>query len=1115
MMVNGLPFLITISRKLKFGTAEYLPGRKGVNLLNGIKNVQKVYALRGFKVKTLLMDGQFEPMRGSFSELGILLNTVSADEHVPDVERYIRTIKEHVRAIYNTLPFQKMPSRLLIEMVYSSVFWLNSFPANDGLSSELSPRTIITGMQLDFDKHCKLRFGSYVQTHEKHDNSMVPRTIGAIALRPTGNQQGGYYFFSLSTGRRLNRNRWTELPMPDDVIKSVVAMAKNAPANLEFTTRDGETVPDVEIEGEMGDLADIQGVDADLGDIDDTIEDIGAIGQNDDGFVPVVANHGGNPAIIAQNHPEGPEMAENGEIVAPEPNLDNNPFFPLQDDDIDVIPPDDGPTLEIDHQEPDIEPNPDNLSENSEIAGVEAQSEEIPGVQDPEDHVETTGVPLDASMADRSVNMPRDLQNLTDRHGNLPETRPTRTRQQERVNYDEESMFVTISDENGEEAGVFHQSDVSDAILLVTAQFNANVGLKMFKEKGEQAILKELKQLHDRGVIEPRKWDELTPEERKMALQYLMFLKEKRCGTIKARGCADGRSQRAYTPKEEASSPTVAIESVMISCTIDAREKRHVATVDLPGAFMQTDQDEVVHMKLQGPMAELVVRLDPKLYRPFIHMGKNKKPVLYVQLRKGLYGQLKAALMFWQNLSGNLQKWGFELNPYDTCVANSIINGKQCTILWHVDDLKISHEDYDVVTDIIEKLSKTYGKLDPITINRGKVHDYLGMTLDYNKEGKCVVKMVDYVKNMLNDLDEDIFQGEAATPASNHLFTVNEDNPEPLDDKKAEFFHHLVAKLLFLCKRARPDLQTAVAFLTTRVRAPDMDDYKKLARVMKYLRGTQELSLTLEADTTHVLRWWVDGSFAVHNDMKSHTGAIMSMGAGAIVGMSTKQKLNTTSSTEAELVAVNDAMPMIIWMRYFLEAQGYEIKDNIVYQDNQSAILLEKNGKASSSKRTKHINIRYFFIKDRISQKELKVVYCPTEEMRADINTKPLQGKAFYYHRDFIMNIQEDDPHKIPSLDHRSVLSDIDRETAINTVFNSGKWKNQPNGAKNEVSAVITSMNEGNRILRGKDTLSMVNNGPLTAKSKISYAEAVKTNNLTEKQQKCLNMSPRAVKFKI
>ncbi len=331
-----------------------------------------------------------------------------------------------------------------------------------------------------------------------------------------------------------------------------------------------------------------------------------------------------------------------------------------------------------------------------------------------------------------------------------------------------------------------------------------------------------------------------------------------------------------------------------------------------------------------------------------------------------------------------------------------------------MDDLKISHVDPAVVTDIIKKLDEEYGDMQPVSQSRGKVHDYLGMTIDFSKKGKVQVKMVDYVKNMLEDLQEPEFQGEATTPAANHLFEVNEDNPTLLDSDKAEFFHHLTAKLLFLCKRARPDIQTAVAFLTTRVRAPDVDDYKKLARVMKYLRGTADLSLTLEADNSNVLRWWIDGAFAVHGDMKSHTGAIMSMGSGAVVGMSTKQKLNTTSSTEAELVAVNDAMPMVIWMRYFLEAQGYDVKDNIVYQDNQSAILLEKNGKASSSKRTKHINIRYFFVKDRVSSKELRIVYCPTEEMRGDYNTKPLQGKAFYYHRNFIMNIQGDDPHKIP-----------------------------------------------------------------------------------------------------
>jgi hypothetical protein len=104
-----------------------------------------------------------------------------------------------------------------------------------------------------------------------------------------------------------------------------------------------------------------------------------------------------------------------------------------------------------------------------------------------------------------------------------------------------------------------------------------------------------------------------------------MFLKQKRNGTIKGRGCADGRKQRQYTTKEEASSPTVAIESVMLSCVLDALEERDVATVDIPGAFMQADMDDLVHMKLEGKMAELLVRIDPKLYRQHTVYKSNEE----------------------------------------------------------------------------------------------------------------------------------------------------------------------------------------------------------------------------------------------------------------------------------------------------------------------------------------------------------------------------------------------------------------------------------------------------------------------------------------------------------
>ena len=232
-------------------------------------------------------------------------------------------------------------------------------------------------------------------------------------------------------------------------------------------------------------------------------------------------------------------------------------------------------------------------------------------------------------------------------------------------------------------------------------------------------------------------------------------------------------------------------------------------------------------------------------------------------------------------------------------------------------------------------------------------------------------------------------------------------------------FHHNTAKLLFLCKRARPDIQPPVAFLCTRVQEPDQDDYKKLARVMKYLRGSSDLVLTLEANNMNIVKWWVDASFAVHPDMRSHTGAMMTMGGGAIYASSTLQKINTRSSTEGELVGVNDTMPQIVWTRNFLEAQGYKMSASDVYQDNQSATLLEKNGKASSSRRTRHINIWYFFVTDRVAKGEIIIKYCPTKEMLADFFTKPLQGSPFRKSRDTIMNI---DPAPPTVADHRSVL---------------------------------------------------------------------------------------------
>jgi hypothetical protein len=193
--------------------------------------------------------------------------------------------------------------------------------------------------------------------------------------------------------------------------------------------------------------------------------------------------------------------------------------------------------------------------------------------------------------------------------------------------------------------------------------------------------------------------------------------------------------------------------------------------------------------------------------------------------------------------------------------------------------------------------------------------------------------------------------------------TKVDENAVKLSVEAAEIFHSITAaKSLFLCKkRARPDIQTPVAFLCTRVTKPDVDDYKKLRRMICYLRDTKPLCLTLETEDLQVIKWSVlDASFAVHEDTRSHTGAMMSLGEGLIYSASIQYKLTMKSSTKAGLVAVDDAMPMVLWTRQFLEGQGYTIIDNIVCQDNQSTMLLEKNGQQSSTNRTWHLNIRYY-----------------------------------------------------------------------------------------------------------------------------------------------------------
>ena len=252
-----------------------------------------------------------------------------------------------------------------------------------------------------------------------------------------------------------------------------------------------------------------------------------------------------------------------------------------------------------------------------------------------------------------------------------------------------------------------NEEDVVATVLkfILAQQYSLNRGLKIFGEKGKEATRKELRQIHIMDVTILLDTSSLSDKEKKRAIALLMFLTENWEGMIKVQQYADEYEQGVYMEKDESASPMVSIKAIFLKTTIEAKERREVAAVDPLGAFLHAINDKDVIMFMQGRLAELMVMVAPQAYLKFISFEKGQK-VLHVKVHKVLYGMLKSALLFYQKMQSDLEEMGFEVNPYDPCVANKIVNGSQMTITWHIDDLKISHRNDWGIMKMIKSLEK-------------------------------------------------------------------------------------------------------------------------------------------------------------------------------------------------------------------------------------------------------------------------------------------------------------------------------------------------------------------------------------------------------------------------
>ena len=260
------------------------------------------------------------------------------------------------------------------------------------------------------------------------------------------------------------------------------------------------------------------------------------------------------------------------------------------------------------------------------------------------------------------------------------------------------------------------------------------------------------------------------------------------------------------------------------------------------------------------------------------------------------------------------------------------------------------------------------------------------------RQGLVEVDMQFYVEKILSDYGElKLF----ATPATKELFVANDDD-EMLDDERKKSFHTTVARLLYLSKRARPDILVAVGFLSTRVKGPTITDERKLLRVLGYLESTREKVLRLKPKKIFALEAFIDASFSAHLDGKSHSGVVMLVAGVPVYCSSKKQKCVSKSPTEAELVALSDNVSLIELFQELLEfLLNMKPPKAIAYQDNTSVISLVTKG--GGVMRTKHMRTRMNLVMESVMKSKIIVRYISTVEMVADGFTKALVGEPFQY----------------------------------------------------------------------------------------------------------------------
>ena len=556
-------------------------------------------------------------------------------------------------------------------------------------------------------------------------------------------------------------------------------------------------------------------------------------------------------------------------------------------------------------------------------------------------------------------------------------------------------------------------SKMEKSVLVIKKEIDLKKAYKKFDRKDvEEVMKKELKGIVDREVWNFYHKSEITKEIKRMALPGSGKIRPKVVdGEEKLKGRYVGGGHRQdhdeYDIYREISSPTANVSSVLAVIANASTKGLKIMTLDIGQAYLNAEiTEETIVMRIDHEILQLLKVVDPDTdYSEFIEIDKNGRETGYVRLNKALYGLIQSARIWYNHLRKVMLKYGYVPNEYDPCIFNKTNNDGEIisTGCFHVDDGLITAISEELLDELERDLKREFNN--DVKIKRGTKHEYLGMSLDFSVKNKCHVTQRKFISDLVDDWN--IKKGRE-TPARPNLFEVDPKS-EPLNSEDKKKFHRGVAQALYLAGRTRGDILCPIIFLTSRVQEPTSQDRTKLIHVLEYLNRSKELGLVLggQEDGTARLSVYCDASYAVHDDMKSHLGMYITYGRGGIVIKSNKDKTMTRATAESEIHALSNATSRGAYELEFGKFQQY-LKNTDqchLYEDNKSVIAMANNGRSYSDK-TRHIKIHHYFVKSYLDNGEFTLNYCPTEDMIADILTKPLQGSQFIKLRNILLGYE-------------------------------------------------------------------------------------------------------------